>query len=224
VLETKLDLRDLAKGALRSSQPFAAAERRLLRAGQRALVDGAPVSVERLGQLANLSSHEVAAVFERFPGLAHLDGEGRVVGLLGLSVQCAPHRFDATGRVVYTWCAWDSLFIPRIIGMTARVASNCPVTSALIRLIVAPDGVREVSPADVRVSFLLGGDRKSDRGVVGPCCPLIYFLSSARASDRWLANHPACLSLTIEDAWEVGRLFVDEIVFGAATDSRSESR
>jgi alkylmercury lyase len=118
---------------------------------------------------------------------------------------------------VYTWCAWDALFIPRVIGRQAQVASHCPITSAPIRLVVAPDGVLEASPLDITVSFLLGCEPGADQGIVGACCPHIHFLSTAAAADRWLSSHPAGLALTLGEAWQSGRLFVDDVLFGATT-------
>lgn len=222
MLGSNVDLRDLAKGVLHSCPPLTQDDQRLIRAGQCALIYGLPLSVERLGRLAGLPADATATALERLPGLARLDGEGRIVGLLGLSVQPTPHRFDAGGRLVYTWCAWDALFIPRVIGRHARVASRCPITSALLRLVVAPDGVLEASPPDIAVSFLLGCEPGADQGIVGACCPHIHFLSTAAAGDRWLSGHPAGLVLTLVEAWQLGRLFVDEVLFSAIAEVPSE--
>lgn len=220
MLGRNVDVSELAKRALHSVPPLTRDEQRLVRVGQRALVDGLPVPVRRLGQLAELSTDVVASAFERVPGLARFDGEGRIVGLLGVSVEPTPHRFDAVGRIVYTWCAWDALFVPRVVGMRARVASHCPITGALIRLVVAPDGVLEASPAEITMSFLVACEPGS-QGVVGACCPHIHFLSSAAAADRWLSSEPDGLVLTLDEAWQLGRLFVDDVLFGATTESTS---
>ena len=40
------------------------------------------------------------------------------------------HRFEVAGRTLYTWCAWDSLFLPQILGQEAEVESTCPLTAA----------------------------------------------------------------------------------------------
>jgi alkylmercury lyase len=204
------DLRDLANRALRSRRPLGPTARRLLRVGYRALVEGEPVSLERLAGLAGLSIGELADLLAGLPGFSRYDSEGRVVGLLGLSAHCSLHRFDAVGRVVSTWCAWDSLFIPRVLGMRARVASHCPITKRLIQLVVAPDGVHDSSPSDVTVSYVIGGEP----GVIGACCPDIHFLGSARAANVWLTSHPEGLVLTLDEAWELGRIFVDEVLLG----------
>ena len=33
-------------------------------------------------------------------------------------------------KKLYTWCAWDTLFIPALLGSRAQVKSICPVTNS----------------------------------------------------------------------------------------------
>ena len=220
------DLRGMAKRVLRLAHPLTTVEQRFLREGQRALVNGEPLTIDELGRLAAVLPLEVPKLLGQLPGFAQFDTVGRVVGLLGLSLQCSATRFDAAGRIVSTWCAWDSLFIPRVIGMRARIASHCPITKKLIQLVVGPDGVISTSSTDVRVSFLLDSETDNGSGVVGACCRHIHYLGSRQAADLWISDHPEGFALTVDEAWEVGRLFVDEFLMagpGRSLDEMSEA-
>jgi alkylmercury lyase len=203
---------------LRASCPLSPRTQLVLRVGYRALVEGAPVYMDRLAQLAGLSTTDLEDLFSELPGFVRFDSEGRVVGLLGLCANRSLHRFDVVGQIVSTWCAWDSLFIPRVMGMSARVASHCPVSKRLILLVVTPDGVREISSPEVTVSFVVG----CDAGMFGACCSEIHFLGSVQAARVWQAQHPNGLVLTIEEAWEVSRVFVDEVLFGESPSPAEE--
>ncbi|MHB1834417.1 MAG: organomercurial lyase [Solirubrobacteraceae bacterium] len=45
------------------------------------------------------------------------DGDGRVVGFMGLSVvEFGGHRIELDGRRLTAWCAWDTLFLPGLLG------------------------------------------------------------------------------------------------------------
>ena len=217
-----VDLTEMAKRVLRLARPLTTPEQRLLREGQRALVNGEALTVHELGRLAEVSPLEVPRMLGQLPGFAHFDDVGRVVGLLGLSLQCSAYRFDAAGHIVSTWCGWDSLFIPRVIGMRARIASHCPITKKLIQLVVGPEGVISASSPDVRVSFLLGSETDEGSGVVGACCRHIHFLGSWQAADLWISEHPDGFVLTLDEAWEVGRLFVDEVLFPERGPERNQ--
>ena len=207
-----VDLRDVAKRVLRLARPLTTVEQRLIREGQRALVKGEPLTIDELGRLVNVSPLEVQETLGHLPGFAHFDEAGRMVGLLGLSLQCTAYRFDACGRIVSTWCAWDSLFIPRVIGMRARVASHCPITKKLIQLVVGPEGVVSASSPDLRISFLFDCETGESASVVRACCDQIHFLSSWQAADLWISDDPEGFVLTLDEAWEVGRSFVDEFL------------
>lgn len=58
-----------------------------------------------------------------------------------------PHRMRLPGREVRAWCAWDTLFLPELIGETVTVESPCPTTGETVRLAVGPEGIDAVSPA-----------------------------------------------------------------------------
>ncbi len=221
--ERTVDLRSLAKRVLRLAHPLTTVEQRLLREGQRALVNGEPLTIDELARLAEIPAFEVPKVLDQLRGFVHLDEEGRVVELLGLSLQCSATRFDATGHGVSTWCAWDSLFIPRVIGMKARIASHCPITKRLIQLVVAPGGVISTSSQEIRMSFLLRSETDQGCDVVGACCRQIHFLGSTQAAALWISNHPEGLILTLDEAWEIGRLFVDEFLFADPGESLDDS-
>jgi alkylmercury lyase len=54
------------------------------------------------------------------------DEQGHVIGFLGLSIRPMPHRLTVTGRTLYAWCAFDTLFLPELLGAAAEVESRCP--------------------------------------------------------------------------------------------------
>jgi alkylmercury lyase len=215
---SSVDLRDLAETLVRSCPPLGEDEQRVVRAGQRALADGEALSVRRLGQVAGLTTERVLEVLERRPGLARFDEAGRVVGLLGLSVSRTIHRLRVGDRWLYAWCAWDALFVPRVIGRSADVASNCPIVGNLIRMVVTPDGISEPPVGDVSISFPVSCESMGDRGVAGACCRVSHFLSSRAAARRWLARQPGGVVLALDDASKLARVFVDEILFAATAD------
>jgi Alkylmercury lyase len=93
----------------------------------RLLSKGDPVEPERLAAHAPLPDPEVRALLASWHGV-HSDQAGRVVAFQGLSVVEAPHRFHVDSRELYTWCAWDTLFLPELIGRPAEVESTCPTT------------------------------------------------------------------------------------------------
>ncbi|MGH8708765.1 MAG: organomercurial lyase, partial [Burkholderiales bacterium] len=130
-----------------------AEERRVFVALYRELSLGEPVSAQQLAQRAGVSLHQVKALLDAMPAVYREDG--KVTGFWGLTLRkLSKHRFHIGNRTLYTWCAWDALFIPMILAKTAEVESEDPHSGAPIRLTVAPDGVQAVAPHGTVVSML----------------------------------------------------------------------
>ncbi len=150
---TKVAVQELAQRITGAMPALGSSELQLVATLYRVLGEGEPVSPRRLAKAINLPEIRVHEILGQWPGV-YYDGDGSVIAFWGLALPEMPHRFEVGGRTLYTWCAWDSLFIPEVLGKTARVTSADPVTKETISLVVGPDGVKEISPATTVVSFL----------------------------------------------------------------------
>lgn len=102
----------------------------------RLLAEGRPVPPERLAERAEVDAEELTRLLESWPGV-YFDEAG-VVGFWGLALDQMPHRLHVDGRKLRAWCAWDTLFLPELIGKPAAVASSCPTTGETVSLEVIP--------------------------------------------------------------------------------------
>lgn len=170
----------------------------------RLLAEGNPVPVEHLAKTLNLPDETISEVLSRYP--VFYGDQGAVMGFGGLTVaEMPPHLFRVEGRTLYTWCAWDSLFIPGILQKAADVTSRDPITHAQISLTVAPNGVKDVKPRSTVVSFLTP-DRTFDRDVIANFCHFVHFFTSPEAGRSWATQHPGTFLLSVEDAFALGQL------------------
>ena len=94
----------------------------------RELAKGRAVDSAQLARALGISPAESPALLRRgaINDLIYSDPQGRVLGFGGLAAAPMHHRFEVDGRMLSTWCAWDSLFIPEILGRPARISSPDP--------------------------------------------------------------------------------------------------
>ena len=142
--------------------------------------------------------------------LTYTDKQGRIIGFGGLAVREMPHRFRIDGRTLYTWCAWDSLFLPSILDLEAEVDSPAPGGTVRVHLKVAPDGVKEV-PTSERRDVVSSSERthlssRRSQGD-GKLLPLHLFFPKENAA-AWSRSHPDTTVISVSDAFELGRLMV----------------
>jgi len=198
-------LEKLARVFVRGFPEMDRGEQRLARSVYRALTDGEPVDPHDAALAAELEPAPALASLRNWPTV-FWDEDERITGFLGLGVAPTRHRFEVDGGVAFTWCAWDALFIPQIIGAPARVTSRCPASDEAVSMVVHPDGIESISPADVVLSFLTPAAAQLGEQVTGSFCQFVHFLRPGRQSERWLAERPDLFEMSLERASELGRL------------------
>lgn len=199
---SQIDTAELADQLTCCAQNVSERERRVQLALFRLLAGGQPVAPARLAAEAGVPAAEVVELLGRWWGV-HTD-QGRIVAFQGLSVVEAPHRLKLDRRTLYTWCAWDTLFLPELIGSPAAIGSTCPTTGATVSLHVGPDGPADLSPAEAVMSFIDPGESFGD-DVIQSFCRFVHFFASPEAAEEWTRSHPGTYVIPIENGYEIGR-------------------
>lgn len=199
-------LEALATAVAKAAPDFDEEQQRVALEVYRRLAEGSPAPAGDVAERAGTSPDHVEDLLRSWPGV-FLDGEGSVVGFWGLTItRLSPtHRLEVDGRELFAWCAWDTLFLPGILGASARVESRCPTTGQTISLVVSPSEVVETSHPAAVVSFLLP-DRDFDADVIQSFCHFVHFFASPEAGEAWTAGHPGTFLLSLDEAFELGRL------------------
>ena len=183
----------------------------------REVARGGPVSQQRVEQIASALDIEQKTAHEVLHKMCERDQNGNVVGIAGLSQNQHPHRFTVNGIRLAAWCAWDSLFLPVMLQQTALVSSRCPVTGEVIQLTITPEGVTSYQPASAAISIVIPQPTKhgleSVEEIWTTFCRHVYFFSSPQAAQEWVAARGQEIAiLTIEEAFELGRLTLSEVL------------
>lgn len=173
----------------------------------RLLAKGEPLSPEQIGAALNLSVEAVKDTLCQTGGV-YYDKSDRIIGYLGLNPKNEmAFRFEVEGQRMFTWCAWDSLFIPELLGQTAHVESICPVTKETIQLTVTPSRVTEVNPTSAVMSYVETEADNLRADIIKSFCHKVLFFSSADAGSQWIKNQEGTYSLlSIEDAFRLGQV------------------
>ncbi|MDA8297808.1 MAG: organomercurial lyase [Actinomycetota bacterium] len=185
----------------------------------RLLAAGTAATPAAIAANSKMPAPHVAALLTSLP-TASLE-RGEVTAFLGLQREPGQHQITCSAPRRGAWCAWDTLFLPALVGTPARVESRCPVSGTLVRMVVDPrDGVREVSPAGTVLSFL---DRPApySGAVQAEFCRWIHFLAGDAEAEAWInANAsgnepPPMVALSLAEGVELGRR-TNAMIFGAS--------
>ncbi len=170
----------------------------------RRLAEGRPVPMTEVDGLASdLEAAEEAVDFIK--QMTEKDDGGNVVGLVGLSLNDHPHDFEVNGQDLHTWCAWDTLFLPALLGRTAHIVSRDPATGQEVRLKVTPDGVERAQPDGILVSVVIPEEEIGESGdaeqIQAIFCNFVHFFTTADAAAAWFSERDTSVSfLTLDEA------------------------
>ena len=210
---------DIAKSLRESGFPprFGANESRLKVWLLRRVAEGRPVSDTEVEQYAESIRMPLDAVRSFVGRVSERDEESNIVGIFGLSQKDHPHRFTVNNQSLSTWCAWDALFLPAMLGQTAEVESTCPVTKTRICARISPERVEEIHPHESVLTIALpkfsGEKLESAEMIWGSFCCHVHFFVSQELAAKWISTNNRDLSvLSVEDGFKLGRLAFEHVL------------
>ena len=200
----RVDLDALSAHFLRLFPSLDEKDQKVALALYRSLSQGHPVSAAALARAVRLPEDDVVKRLSGWPGV-YYDKSRHVIGFWGLTIMPMPHRLLSDGIALYAWCAWDTLFLPELIGGTLDVESTCRGTGQAVRLTATPTGVHQADSAEVVLSFLIPDSDRMNADVIASFCHYVHFFRSPQAALPWLAEHRDSFLLSLADAYALGR-------------------
>ena len=170
----------------------------------RLIVQGRPVAPELLATRLHRDLDEVRSILHAHPEL-EFNAQGDLVGS-GLTLVPTAHQFQVEQRILFTWCAFDTLTYPVGLHLSAQVTSRCPVTGISIHLTVTPEQVLGLDPAEAQVSLVVDVAAGCCHNVREDVCNDGHFFASREAALLWQAEHHHAMILSVEEAYQVGKL------------------
>ena len=163
----------------------------------RLLLGGGAVKMSALAA-AGRDASEVRDLLALVPEAAYDLGEdGRITAFIGLSSVPTPHRLITGGRVLYTWCAFDALFLPGLLGMAAEIESLCPAGGGTIRIRLDAGRLEKATPSDPVLSFVTPDHEALAKDLRGEFCCHVRFFANRDRFTAWAAGkgHMGTVSL-----------------------------
>lgn len=208
-----IDLADLDRALADAAPRLDPTGQQVAVATYRTLARGRPVSV---GHIAATAGNDEATVRHLLDGWSAVfrNDAGDVIGFWGLALAEMPHRLRTGGRDLYAWCAWDPLFLARIIG-SMTVATDESETGETITYRLGGDGaISELSHPDSVLSFLRP-DREWDAQVMATFCHYVRHFTGPETAQRWADRHEGAFVLDLEAGVELARRHIER-TFGEA--------
>jgi hypothetical protein len=131
-----------------------------------------------------MTTAELQEVLDRpnVSGRVELDGEGRLLGIAGLTIEPTRHEVTVDGATRWTWCALDAVGILGALEADGTIRSTNPQNGDPIEIAFAAG-----EPNDEAVLFILGG--YDGTNVREDWCPLVNFFTNKNEADAWVLEN-----------------------------------
>ena len=198
------DVERLAAKILSVFPQFGPDSRRVAVQLYRLLAEDEAVPLENLAGATDLPLERIREILAEWV-VVFYEGDS-IVGFWGLPPRLlSKHLLKFDGRTKYAWCAWDTLFIPEIIGKTVNVESTDPESGEIVRLTVGPEAVNSVAPETAVMSILEPTEEMTD-DIVAKFCHFVHFFPSREVGEKWTAKNPGTWLISLKDAFYLAKL------------------
>ena len=176
----------------------------------RLLANGSAVSVEKLAKSIALSTKETEQLLLSWTGVTFNENK-MINGFWGVSTEKTTHRFQLDQGTLYTWCAWDLLFMPHIFHQTIQAETLCPITNQIIKLSISGNGIETVSPEHAMITFIKPDLEALKANVTNSFCQYIFFVASENAGKEWQSKQKDGFLINMDQGFELGKNIIQQV-------------
>jgi len=202
----KHPLKALASAFIAATPPLNAQEQWVSLTLYGLLFEREPVAIETLAEATNIPSSAIKALLKGWPGV-HYDEVQHIIGYWGLTISPTQHQLFTEGnKTLYTWCAWDGLFIPPLVKQAVFFETHCPMSKQKITLQLDAMGKIDSLNSEYVMSFLQPNAIQFDSDVISKFCHFIYLFNNTTSAKEWLTQNTHCLLVSLPEALTLSQL------------------
>lgn len=172
----------------------------------RLLGRGAPVARDQLGAACGTSGERVTQRLLEFPPTTVAFDEGAaIIAFGGISLTPTHHRFVTKEVELYTWCVFDALFLPEILGKSATLITRCPSSGAELTVELAPGEVCAARPSDCVMSIVAPDDKACCDNLRTAFCDHVNLFKNEQTFRTWSQGRHDVGCVTLQEAQRFAR-------------------
>jgi alkylmercury lyase len=135
--------------------------------------------------------------------IATLCGEkndkAQIIGFLGLTLAPTQHKIILRDKILFAWCAADTLLFPGFLSFSATIESIDPVSKQTVKLAINEDYLEWTDPVPLYISWV---NKIDPRNIRESMCHRTHFFASEESATDWHKQNEDASILKVEDFFE----------------------
>lgn len=152
------------------------------------LAKGEPVSVSSIATIMRNTEAIVLELLEKLP-YVEFNGSHQVVAYRGVTLKPTQHKVVVNNTAIYTWCAFDSLFLLDLLSEDASIQSSCAQCKKSIKLSSVENNPSCLSNSEVKMSFVIPLQANYESGLQSSFCCKVHFFCDEFCGNKWIENN-----------------------------------
>jgi alkylmercury lyase len=170
----------------------------------RLMLCGWPVELQALAKATGYDEQRVGELLELVPQSAYDRSQaGEITAFIGLSTTPTRHRLVTGGVTLYTWCAFDALFLPGLLAISAEICSDCPTSGTEIKIRFDSGRLKSATPSDLVLSFVTPDLEAYGNDLRGEFCCHVNFFANSELFAKWAEGKDNMGAVTVAEALEL---------------------
>ncbi|MBN4066099.1 hypothetical protein JYT51_02055 [Candidatus Amoebophilus asiaticus] len=149
----------------------------------------------------NLQCHEIENI--QCNRLIEINNNN-IVGIAGMSLTPTPHTYLVNNQKVFVWCAADAIIFPLFHNHAANIVSHDPINGREIKLVVTPNGIKNLEPDCAVVSWVHMKHMPNPDKVQSDWCNQVHFFYDSTSAIQGTNKNSGLVILTIEEVFKIG--------------------
>ena len=174
------------------------------------LANGAAIPIDQFAKAIGCSLEQTHSILKSWTGVS-FDQDSNIDGFWGLSTSPTLHSFELNKKTLYTWCAWDLLFMPVLFQQTIIASTTCPVSNKKVTLTISPNGIDAVEPEHAMITFLRPSLDQLKANVTQSFCQYVFFVESEKAGKAWQKDRKDSFLLDLETGFKLGKNIINDV-------------
>ena len=179
-------------------------ERRISKFLYQNLALGKSISVGTIAKFLQIPLQDTRAHLKQMKYVEY-DAAGEISAYRGVTLNPTKHYLVHNNVNIYTWCAFDTLFLAELLAEPVRIFSNCPTCGKAVACEISDRNLINSIDSALVMSFIIPSKVDLSDNLQNAFCCKVHFFCNQQCGNEWLNLSPEIVFFDLVESLEIAR-------------------
>ena len=168
------------------------------------LVKGYPVPLAKIEKQFSIPEEQVRKLLGELAYVEHNQND-EIIAYRGVTLSPTKHTLVTEDSTVYTWCAFDTLFLLDLIDKPAHIHSTCAECDKKLMLKPSMLASSQFENTSIVMSFLVPEPSAYQESLRASFCCKVHLFCNAACGQQWTSQQNNIELFSVDDSLTIAR-------------------